>query len=174
MMKTFAFDVGNGFVKAKNEEKTIVAPSLIARESTLGESSIGDQLKATEEDYHVYHSQIDDESTYVWGTDIKDVVEPRKLLSTYTHTNRYDHKRFKLLVEFILAELASSFEEQDLDDVIVVTGLPSSEIKTEADKNYASPCRVSILLHEMAKRKSLMSQMYVFWSSRWEHFFIYI
>jgi len=40
-----------------------------------------------------------------------------------------------LLRSFILAELASDFEEHELNEVIVVTGLPSQEIGTkEADE----------------------------------------
>lgn len=131
-MKIFAFDVGNGFVKAKSEKKTFVAPSSIAKQSALGDSSIADQFEANS-DYHVFKSPMDEGVSYVWGEDIKNAVEARKLLSTYTHNNRYDNKRFKLLSQFILAELASGFDEDVLDNVTVVTGMPSREIKTAAD-----------------------------------------
>jgi len=132
-MKVFAFDVGNGFVKAKSEKRTIIAPSMIARESSLGNSSIADHFESNP-GYQVFKSPLDDGTTYVWGEGIKAAVESRKLLNTYTHNNRYELKRFKLLCEFILAELASDYEEDILEDVVVVTGMPSREIKTEADR----------------------------------------
>lgn len=133
-MIVFAFDVGNGFVKAKSEKRTIIAPSMIARESALGDSSIAEQFEANS-GYNVFQSPLDDGITYVWGEGIKEAVESRKLLNTYTHNNRYTLKRFKLLCEFILSELASDYEEDILEDVVVVTGMPSREIKTESDKH---------------------------------------
>ncbi|UOR14094.1 ParM/StbA family protein [Halobacillus amylolyticus] len=131
-MKIFAFDVGNGFVKAKSEKRTLIAPSMIAKESALGDSSIAEQFGG-EKEYQIFKSPMDEGTSYVWGEGIKEAVEARKLLNTYTHNNRYDSKRFKLLSQFILAELASDFEEDVLKDVVVVTGMPSREIKTSAD-----------------------------------------
>ncbi|WP_404456836.1 plasmid segregation protein ParM (plasmid) [Virgibacillus necropolis] len=130
-MKVFAFDVGNGFVKAKNEKRTMIAPSCFAKEKDLGESTVNELEEKT--DYQVYKSTLDQDNSYVWGNGIKDAVEPDKLIHTYTHEERYEQKRFKLLAEFILAELASDFDEAHLD-VTVVTGLPSKEIKSAAEQ----------------------------------------
>lgn len=64
-MKVFAFDVGNGFVKAKSEKKTFVAPSSIAKESALGDSSIADQFENAP-GYHVFKSPMDEGVSYIW------------------------------------------------------------------------------------------------------------
>lgn len=132
-MVEFAFDVGNGFVKAKSEKATIVAPSMIAKESALGSSSIANEFESNS-GYNVFKSPLDEGTSYIWGEEIKSAVESRKLLNTYTHNNRYDSKRFKLLSEFILAELASHYEEDVINDVTIVTGMPSREINTNSDK----------------------------------------
>ncbi|RBW68238.1 plasmid segregation protein ParM domain-containing protein [Bacillus taeanensis] len=134
-MKTFVFDVGNGFVKGKSVKKTFIAPSSIVKETSLGDSSISGLSSElnSETQYHTFQSPLDEGESYVWGEGIKYAVEASDLITTYTHNNRYESKRFKLLCEFILAELASDFEEEILD-VIVVTGLPSKEVKTEDDK----------------------------------------
>ncbi|WP_332699212.1 hypothetical protein [Halalkalibacter lacteus] len=130
-MKEFVIDLGNGFVKAKSEKRTIVAPSSIAFYEDLGEGTLDDF--SVERSYNVFESTIHDEVHYVWGTGIKDAVNHNKLLPTYTHNNRYSNKRFKCLFQFVLAELASDFEEKSLD-VLLVTSLPSNEIGSEDEK----------------------------------------
>lgn len=134
-MLALAFDVGNGFVKAKNSERTIVAPSSIARKESVGFSSIM-QMYDTETDYHEYSSNLDDGVTYIWGAGINDAVDPDSLIDTYTHHNRYSQKRFKLLCSFILGELASDYSEQELSNVTLVTGLPSQEIGSVEAEEY--------------------------------------
>lgn len=131
-MTVFAFDVGNGFVKAISEKVTLIAPSSIAKESSLGSSSIANEL-GSNSDVNVYQSNLDDGESYIWGEGIKGAVKPRHLIPTYTHSNRYDSKRFRLLCEFILAELASDFKESELNEVIVSTGMPSGEINSPAN-----------------------------------------
>src|SRR5690625_2987168 len=128
MTKTaFAFDVGNGYVKAKSDKREIIAPSSIAKKSSLGNSSLTGLLNDTSYDYSVFKAQLDDGEEYVWGKDIAQAVDPKDLIDTYTHNDRYNQRRFKLLCLFILAELASDYSEEELKDVIIVTGLPSQE-----------------------------------------------
>lgn len=137
-MLAFAFDLGNGFVKAKNSKRTIIAPSVIARKESIGTSSIinlsGDF--DTNSGYSEYKSSLDDGEVYIWGEGIKQAVEPDSLIATYTHNNRYNQKRFKLLCSFILAELASDYNENELDEVIIVTGVPSQEVGTKESEEF--------------------------------------
>lgn len=137
MTKTaFAFDLGNGYVKATNGKRTIVAPSMIARETAVGTSRLLALTNQNEKGYETFESQLDDGVKYIWGQGIANAVEPEALIPTYTHNNRYMQKRFKLLCTFILGELASDFTDEDLMDVVVVTALPSSEIGTGDEVNY--------------------------------------
>lgn len=139
MTKTaFAFDVGNGYVKAKSDKREIIAPSSIAKKSSLGNSSLTGLLNYTSYDYSVFKAQLDDGEEYVWGKDIAQVVDPKDLIDTYTHNDRYNQKRFKLLCLFILAELASDYSDEELKDVLIVTGLPSQEIDSEEANNFKS------------------------------------
>lgn len=131
MSEWLAIDYGNGFVKGVSKHRTIVAPSAIALESSAGDSSISSIFNESEL-YHIFHSQLDDKNKYIWGEGIKQAVDPGKLLHTYTHERRYENKRFKLLCQFVLAELAADFEKDNLD-VTLVTGMPSAEIKTDED-----------------------------------------
>ncbi|MFD1707688.1 MULTISPECIES: Alp7A family actin-like protein [Siminovitchia] len=137
-MLAFAFDVGNGFVKAKNGKRTIIAPSTIAKRDSIGTSSIINM--ATEFDtnsgYNEFESNLDDGEVYIWGDGIKNAVDPDSLIPTYTHHNRYMQKRFKLLCSFILAELASDYEEYELDEVTIVTGVPSQEVGTKESEEF--------------------------------------
>src|SRR5699024_12823810 len=75
---------------------------------------------------------------YIWGKDVSKAVDPNDLIDTYTHNNRYTTKRFKLLVLFILAELASDYSEDELQNVVVVTGLPSQEVGTDESETLKS------------------------------------
>jgi len=137
MTKTaFAFDVGNGYVKARNEKREVIAPSMIAREGAVGTSSLLALTNQDEKGYEVFQSQLDDGVKYIWGEEISSAVEPDSLIPTYTHHNRYNQKRFKLLCTFILGELASDYSDEELMDVKVVTGLPSQEIGTEDEKYF--------------------------------------
>lgn len=137
MTKTaFAFDLGNGYVKATNGKRTIIAPSKIARKSAVGTSSLLSFTDHKDDDYETFESQLDDGHEYIWGEGIANAVEHNSLIPTYTHNDRYNQKRFKLLCQFILAELASDFTEDELTDVVLVTALPSSEIGTVDEQNY--------------------------------------
>lgn len=85
MTKTaFAFDVGNGYVKAKSDKREIIAPSSIAKKSSLGNSSLTGLLNDTSYDYSVFKAQLDDGEEYVWGKDIAQAVDPKDLIDTYT------------------------------------------------------------------------------------------
>lgn len=137
-MLAFAFDVGNGFVKARNDKRKIIAPSVIAKEESVGVSSIINMSSNFESNlnYQVFESNLDHGTSYIWGERVKEAVNPDSLILTYTHNNRYTQKRFKLLCSFILAELASDYEEHELNDVIVVTGLPSQEVNTKEAEEF--------------------------------------
>lgn len=132
MVEHMVFDIGNGFVKAKSKFGEIIAPSSFALESKVGDSSIGNIFNGNENLYNSFESSLDDGVKYIWGEELRKAVKPEDLIHTYTHENRYANKRFKLLSQFVLAELASQYKEDSID-VVLVTGLPSAEIKTEDD-----------------------------------------
>src|SRR5690625_4096040 len=137
-MLAFAFDVGNGFVKARNNKRNFVAPSTIAKKESVGVSSIISMSSDfdTNAGYHEFVSNLDEGIEYIWGEGIKDSVDPDNLIATYTHNNRYNQKRFKLLCSFILGELASDYEDHELTDVVIVTGLPSQEVGTKEEQEF--------------------------------------
>ncbi|AQS42484.1 hypothetical protein LSG23_20590 (plasmid) [Bacillus velezensis] len=129
-INTFAIDLGNGFVKAKSEKKLIVAPSSIAREKDLGKSSI-DVYNNNGSSVKIFDSILKKGVNYVWGEGIKNVVNSsNKLLSSYTFEGRYGSDNYKLLVDFVLGDLASDYKEKHLE-VRVITGMPSDELEQE-------------------------------------------
>lgn len=134
--RAFAFDLGNGYVKATNGIRTIIAPSSIATESALGTSSFSGLTSKEDMQYEVFKSPLNDNETYIWGEGIAEAVEPEDLKSTYTDNERYNKLNFKLLCSFILGELASDFEESELYNVTLVTALPSDEIGSNDEKEY--------------------------------------
>lgn len=131
--KKMVFDLGNGFVKAKSEKGIIIAPSQIALKSSIGNSSVKDLLVESES-INEFESKLDDGSVYVWGENLREVVSEEAIFHTYTHEKRYNNRRYKLLCEFILAELAAGYEEDNIE-AIVVTGMPSTEISTEDNES---------------------------------------
>lgn len=136
-IKKLVFDLGNGFVKAKTENGFIIAPSQIALESAVGGSSILDIMSQNTDSLNTYESKLDDGAVYIWGENLREIVSAEDLIHTYTHEKRYTNKRYKLLCEFILAELAASYEEDNIE-AIVVTGMPSSEIATDDNEKLKS------------------------------------
>lgn len=137
----FAIDLGNGYVKATNivkqeNKKPLVAPSILAFKKSLGTSSLGEFGQTGDKGYEVYESPLNGGVEYIWGSGITKAVNPGNYLHTYTHNNRYAQQEFKLLCTFILSELAADFTEEELQDVVLVTGLPSTEIGTESEKTY--------------------------------------
>lgn len=136
-LTTFAIDLGNGFVKAKskNRNKPFVAPSSIAKEKDVLKSStnISRQNNVEDEDglkFKVFESVTQKGTKYIWGEGLKDIVASDKLISSFTIDKRYKSENYKLLVDFVLGELASDFKEKSLN-VRVVTGMPSEELETQ-------------------------------------------
>ncbi|APT48374.1 ParM/StbA family protein [Bacillus safensis] len=125
----FAVDLGNGFVKAKSEHRTVVAPSVIAKEQDVSKSSIA-SYQDEETTYRTFDSHLRKGVNYIWGEGIKNAVKsPDKLLPTYTFQDRYKSDLYKLLVEFVLGELALDYD--DTVNVRVVTGMPSDELEQQ-------------------------------------------
>lgn len=134
-LTTFAIDLGNGFVKAKskNRNKPFVAPSSIAKEKDVLKSSTNISRQNNVEDglkFKVFESVTQKGTKYIWGEGLKDIVTSDKLISSFTIDKRYKSENYKLLVDFVLGELASDFKEKSLN-VRVVTGMPSEELETQ-------------------------------------------
>jgi len=122
-LRNFAVDFGNGYVKAKSEQKTLIYSSKMGHESEMGSSS----LSELETNYDVGIFQRKDEEKFVLGNDVGEVIEPSRLLSTSDLNNRYDNTLFKRLIDFVLVDLAS-YENEESIDVRLVTGMPSHEL----------------------------------------------
>ncbi|MFS0788854.1 hypothetical protein ABC345_21050 [Shouchella sp. 1P09AA] len=135
MVKAFAIDLGNGQVKARSEKRILIAPSMIANEKALGVGSVSN-LEG-EHDYNLYESKLKIGKKYVWGRDIKERIAHSDLMPTYTHHKRYESANFRLLFEFVLAELASDFNKKSIE-VVLVASLPSDEVRTDVDKDLKS------------------------------------
>ena len=132
-MLSFAIDFGNGFVKAISEKRTIVAPSSIVEAKKLGKGSIDNLVALDNLGYQVYKSNLDDEEKYAWGEEVENIDGFTK---TGITSDRYTDRDFKLLCEFVLAELGSDFTEEELQEVFLVTGMPSQEIGTPEEKTF--------------------------------------
>src|SRR5699024_3911150 len=126
IMLNFAIDFGNGFVKAKSERRSIVAPSVIARKDVLGFGSLDNVASFTKNnyDYHVYKTNLDDSAEYIWGADIEVITED--VITTGQDEHRYESQAFKMMCEFVLSELSSDYTEEELNEngIMLVTGMP--------------------------------------------------
>lgn len=119
-------DHGNGWVKAKTATNELILPSYIARKEEIGEGFMNHNL-----DLNDYESNNAKGEVYVWG---KDVVKAEKLLSTYGSQDRYKQKYYQLLNQFALIEVLSDLDQDVIEDVLVVTGVPSEEKGTSVEK----------------------------------------
>lgn len=122
-MEIFAIDHGNGHVKGLSRKRQIVAPSEVAQKSALG---LDDYSGSPAEGLRLYESDEAKGEVYAWGEQLREHVHHSKTLATFTREDRYLGKYYRLLCQFILAELASDFDKEHLD-VAVITGCPSSE-----------------------------------------------
>lgn len=120
-------DHGNGWVKAKTATNEIVLPSYIARKEAIGEGFVGKELELKD-----FESSTAKGEVYVWG---KDVIKADSLLSTYGSQDRYKQKYYALLNEFALAEVLADQGEDVIEDVWVITGVPSEEKGTALEKD---------------------------------------
>ena len=120
-------DHGNGWVKAKTSTQELVLPSYIARKDSIGEGLVGKELDVKE-----YESNNAKGEVYIWG---KDVIKANHLLSTYGSQDRYKQKNYGLLNEFALATVLADHESDVIENVWVITGVPSEEKGTILEKD---------------------------------------
>ncbi|RUT43268.1 hypothetical protein EJP82_20860 [Paenibacillus anaericanus] len=109
-----AIDHGNGYVKGYTSEKKLLLPNQFIRKDLL--------LSKPYFDLDEYTSIKFENETYFWGKNICMELNP---ISTFSLHDRYIQKPYKLLSEFTLAEMA-----EDHNELIVVTGVPSDQIRT--------------------------------------------
>lgn len=134
-MLNFAIDFGNGFVKAMNDKRYVVAPASVAKQESLGRSNIESFVYDKTSDLNMFHSSLDYKTNYLWGKDVETV---NKFRQTGRNANKYNMKHFRLLCEFVLAELASDYNQEELqeNEVYLVTGMPSELIGTKQEKEF--------------------------------------
>ena len=116
------FDHGNGYVKGKSDlvERYII-PSAIAYRSNVS-SSIGESLKAAGRKLSEGTSNLDTDTTYVWGEDVYSV---KGYIATNGHQDRIKSIPYKVLSEVALGELAG---DQELIEAVIVTGVSTTPI----------------------------------------------
>lgn len=131
-------DHGNGWVKARTATNKLTLPSYIAKNEEIGEGFNNHKLEIKE-----YESANAKGETYVWG---KDVIKANKLLSTYGSQDRYKQKYYTLLNEFALIEVLSDLNEDVIEDVWVITGVPSEEKGTTLEKDIEKSLKGSHLV----------------------------
>jgi plasmid segregation protein ParM len=132
-MIIFSIDHGNGHVKARNAFRKLLAPSEVAPLAAIGVSIGEDESHINSRGLYTFISDQYENEVYVWGEHLREhVINPNDVRSSYTRTDRYKKKFYKVLSSFILAELASDFEEETLD-VQIITGCPSRERGTEEE-----------------------------------------
>lgn len=120
-------DHGNGWVKAKTATNQLVLPSYIARKEAMGVDFVGNSLDVKE-----YESSNAKGEVYVWGNE---VIKANTLLSTYGSQDRYIQKHYQLLNEFALAEVLSDLGSDVIENVWIVTGVPSEEKGTVLEEH---------------------------------------
>jgi plasmid segregation protein ParM len=122
MKKLFCADLGNGYTKLRTEKGLYVAPSAYIPRGKVNVDIRGELIG----DVYSVNGQ-----EYVWGERIKE----RKshlgdLIAAYgTGTRRYTLKPFRTFAMIALAAMASQYEEYIVDDVVVVTGAPTADVK---------------------------------------------
>ena len=119
------FDHGNGYVKGKSDlVKRYIIPSAIAYRSNVS-SSIGESLKEAGRKLSEGTSNLDTDTTYVWGEDVYTV---KGYIATNGHQDRIKSIPYKVLSEVALGELAG---DQELIEAVIVTGVPSQQTATD-------------------------------------------
>lgn len=106
-MNIFAIDLGNKRVKMKSERGEYVYPASYLDAETVTTGALGTSDFAGNQTYRL----PDEDSTFIWGTDLEGYNVPEKLIDTYTRTGRYTQKKAKRLLEFAIARLALDFPE---------------------------------------------------------------
>ena len=129
--KVIAIDLGNGFVKAICDGKTLILPNFFARKEDF---VLADTKELDKElDLDVYVSGDFPEEEYVWGPDIYLAENP---LTTYTAQDRYVKKNYKLLFQILMGRLVKDSGASKVE-VVLVTGVPSSEKGTKLEEQLA-------------------------------------
>lgn len=124
-LKVVALDHGNVFVKgyAGTSTKPLLLPNQFVRKDLL----VPDSFFKSRLILHEYTSNKYEDEVWLWGEDIYKALNP---INTYTTQDRYQQKPYKLLTEFSLSELC-----EDGDELLVVTGLPSSQKGSPYEKD---------------------------------------
>jgi plasmid segregation protein ParM len=132
MSYVIGLDHGNGWVKAKTASNELTLPSYYAKLETVNEGYGNNKIEVKE-----YESNISKGEKFVWGREINRVDH---VIPTYGAQDRYKQMPYKLLTEFALADVAAK-EGDAISDVTVVTGVPSIEKGTDAEKDLINVVR---------------------------------
>lgn len=126
MSTILAIDHGNGHVKACSEQKFILLPSCYSRPEEFGVDTVSPRKDL--QLFNFKSNQYPGE-TYYWG---RDVNKAGKIIATYGGEGRYIAKPYHLLSQFTMALLLPD-EEQNYNDIHIITGCPSINKGTELE-----------------------------------------
>ncbi|WP_445506747.1 ParM/StbA family protein [Niallia sp. 03190] len=125
MTIVIGLDHGNGWVKVQSETGNFTFPSYFVNKADLGDDFIKSKYDLME-----FQTNEDKDTTYLWGKDISK-LNAKILIPTYGMQDRYKQERYKQLTKFALAAAVNG----NADDILVVTGVPSSEKETKKEED---------------------------------------
>lgn len=120
-------DHGNGWMKVRSKFKKIILPSAIVPANQVEK----DTFSSKETKLKTYKSTAHNNAEYCWGEDV--IKFP--LLNTYGLQDRYKSNLYKQLNVFAIAEMLLDFNEDQRKNVIIITGVPSTEKDTQLEKD---------------------------------------
>lgn len=135
MKVLFSLDLGNKQAKLKSSKKECVRPSRFVNINKYGKRDLL-AYAMKEKTYKAFKSSKS-EVTYAWGEDLKEGTIDGGIVDTMGFgVTRYTSDKFKLLVDFALAELAIDFagSKKSFLLVDVETGIPTEDYFNEKAK----------------------------------------
>ncbi|MFD2254024.1 hypothetical protein ACFSJM_06665 [Lactococcus formosensis subsp. bovis] len=143
-----ALDLGNNQIKIKTDKEEFLFPTaMLAVEDTSNESLI-----PTEERYSVFKTAINDNKSYYFGSELKEIgYEERWIRSIGYGLRRYNNETFKAMLTYALGVAVAS-NSAGMHTVDVVIGLPTSDVGDPRllDDTEAKKCISDYLLGAQA------------------------
>lgn len=128
--RVIGIDLGNGMVKIRSLEKKTGKPYILVLPSAWAyKKDVGDRIHEKQLDLDTFY--INDVA-YVWGYDISKVDNVK---SAYGHENRYKTDSYKIMAKIAMAKVVHDLEIEPTEKILVVTGVPSNETKTEREND---------------------------------------
>lgn len=126
--RVVGIDLGNGMVKIRSLDMKTGKPYILVLPSAWAyKKDIGDRIHQKQLDLDTFY--IND-VPYVWGHDIAEVPN---IKIAYGHQNRYKSSAYQIMAKIAMAKVVHDLEIAPTEKILVVTGVPSNETKTERE-----------------------------------------